>query len=38
MEVLFKGPLNVVLEEIKSNYVVYWSGDQGMDLDGQVDH
>ena len=32
MEVLFKGPLNVVLEAIKCNYVVYWSGDHGMDL------
>ena len=32
MEVLFKGPLNVVLESIKCNYVVYWSGDHGMDL------
>ena len=32
VEVLFKGPLNVVLEAIKCNYVVYWSGDHGMDL------
>ena len=32
MEVLFKGPLNAVLEAIKCNYVVYWSGDHGMDL------
>ena len=32
VEVLFKGPLNVVLESIKCNYVVYWSGDHGMDL------
>ena len=32
MEVIFKGPLNVVLEGIKCNYVVYWSGDHGMDL------
>ena len=32
MEVLFKGPLNAVLESIKCNYVVYWSGDHGMDL------
>ena len=31
-KVLFKGPLNVVLEAIKCNYVVYWSGDHGMDL------
>ena len=32
MELLFKGPLNAVLEGIKCNYVVYWSGDHGMDL------
>ena len=32
MEVLFKGPLNAVLEGIKCNYVVYWSGDHRMDL------
>ena len=32
VEVLFKGPLNAVLEGIKCNYVVYWSGDHGMDL------
>ena len=35
VEVLFKGPLNMVLEGIKSNYVVYWSGDHGMDLVGK---
>ena len=32
VEILFKGPLNVVLEGIKCNYVIYWSGDNGMDL------
>ena len=32
MEVLFKGPLNGVPEGVKCNYVVYWSGDHGMDL------
>ena len=32
VEVLFKGPLNAVLEAIKCNYVIYWSGDHGMDL------
>ena len=32
MEVLFKGPLNGVAEGVKCNYVVYWSGDHGMDL------
>ena len=32
VEVLFKGPLNGVAEGVKCNYVVYWSGDHGMDL------
>ena len=32
MEVLFKGPLSEVAETIKCNYVIYWSGDHGMDL------
>ena len=32
MEVLFLGPLNGVNEEVKCNYVIYWSGDHGMDL------
>ena len=32
MEVLFKGPLNGVAEAVKCNYVIYWSGDHGMDL------
>ena len=32
VEVLFKGPLNAVLEAVKCNYVVYWSGDHRMDL------
>ena len=32
MEVLFKGPLNGVAEGVKCNYVIYWSGDHGMDL------
>ena len=32
MEVLFKGPLNAVTEAMKCNYVIYWSGDHGMDL------
>ena len=30
--VLFKGPLNGVTEAVKCNYVIYWSGDHGMDL------
>ena len=32
VEVLFKGPLSEVTETIKCNYVIYWSGDHGMDL------
>ena len=32
MEVLFKEPLNEVTEAVKCNYVIYWSGDHGMDL------
>ena len=32
MEVLFKGALNAVTEAVKCNYVIYWSGDHGMDL------
>ena len=31
MEVLFKGPLSEATETIKCNYVIYWSGDHGMD-------
>ena len=32
VEVLFKGPLNTVGEAVKCNYIIYWSGDQGMEL------
>ena len=32
VEVLFKGPLNTVAEGVKCNYVIYWSGDHGMEL------
>ena len=32
MEVLFQGLLNGVNESVKCNYVIYWSGDHGMDL------
>ena len=32
VEILFKGPLNEVPEAVKCNYVIYWSGDHGMDL------
>ena len=32
VEVLFKRPLSDVNEGVKGNYVIYWSGDHGMDL------
>ena len=32
VEVLFKGPLNSAINAIKCNYIIYWSGDHGMDL------
>ena len=32
VEILFQGPLNGVNEAVKCNYVIYWSGDHGMDL------
>ena len=32
MEILFKGPLNGVAGAVKCNYIIYWSGDHGMDL------
>ena len=32
MEVLFKGPLSEATEAVKCNYMIYWSGDHGMDL------
>ena len=32
MEVLFQGPLNEATETVKCNYMIYWSGDHGMDL------
>ena len=32
MEILFKGPLSDVNDGVKCNYVIYWSGDHGMDL------
>ena len=32
VEVLFKGPLNSAVDSIKCNYIIYWSGDHGMDL------
>ena len=32
MEVLFKGPLSEATETVKCKYMIYWSGDHGMDL------
>ena len=32
MEILFKGPLNMVNDAIKCNYIIYWSGDTGIEL------
>ena len=32
MEVLFRGPSIGVTEAVKCNYMIYWSGDHGMDL------
>ena len=32
VEVLFKRPLSEATEAIKCNYMIYWSGDHGMDL------
>ena len=32
VEVLFLGPLNEATEAVKCNYMIYWSGDHGMDL------
>ena len=32
VKVLFKGPLNSAVDSIKCTYIIYWSGDHGMDL------
>ena len=32
VEGLFLGPLSEATETIKCNYMIYWSGDHGMDL------
>ena len=32
VEVLFKGPLSTANDGVKCNYIIYWSGDHGMDL------
>ena len=35
MEILFKGPLNMANDAVKCNYIIYWSGDTGMELVGK---
>ena len=35
VEVLFKGPLNIANGAVKCNYIIYWSGDTGMELVGK---
>ena len=32
VEVLFNGPLNNANDPVKCNYIIYWSGDTGMEL------
>ena len=32
VEILFKGPLNNANDPVKCNYVIYWSGEIGMEL------
>ena len=32
VEVLFKGPLNAVNPAVKCNYIIYWSGEEGIEL------
>ena len=32
MEILFKHPLNMANDAVKCNYIIYWSGDTGMEL------
>ena len=32
LEILFKGPLSELTDAVKCNYIIYWSGDHGMDL------
>ena len=32
LEVLFKGLLSELTDAVKCNYIIYWSGDHGMDL------
>ena len=32
VEVLFKSPLNTASDAVKCNYIIYWSGEIGMEL------
>ena len=32
VKVLFKGPLNTANYTVKCNYIIYWSGEVGMEL------
>ena len=32
VEILFQGPLNTAGDGVKCNYIIYWSGEAGMDL------
>ena len=32
VEILFKGPLNNANDPVKCNYIIYWSGEIGMEL------
>ena len=32
LEGLFKGPLNTANDAVKCNYIIYWSGEIGMEL------
>ena len=32
VEILFRGPLNGANAAVKCNYVIYWSGEPGMEL------
>ena len=32
VEILFKGPLDMANDTVKCNYIIYWSGDTGMEL------
>ena len=32
VEILFKGPLNNTNDPVKCNYIIYWSGEVGMEL------